>query len=71
MDLAVLKKKAFFIPTQNQSEQEYLANYLKRKKSAPFCQENNFTIAHLQELKNYNGVFCQENNLKKELLRLF
>lgn len=71
MDLAVLKKKAFFIPTQNQSEQEYLANYLKRKKSAPFCQENNFTIAHLQELKNYNGVFCKENNLKKELLRLF
>ena len=59
------------IVEKNKERAEYLANYLKTKKNAPFCQENNFTIAHLQELKNYNGVFCKENNLKKELLRLF
>jgi len=71
MDLAVLEKKAFFIPTKNQSEQEYLANYLKMKKSAPFCKEHTFTIALLEELKKYKGLSCEESNLEKELLRLF
>lgn len=32
MDLAVLGKKAIFVPTPGQTEQEYLANYLSQKK---------------------------------------
>jgi UDP-N-acetylglucosamine:LPS N-acetylglucosamine transferase len=32
MDLAVFGKKALFIPTPGQTEQEYLAKYLQNKK---------------------------------------
>jgi hypothetical protein len=32
MDLAILGKKALLIPTPGQTEQEYLARYLKEKK---------------------------------------
>lgn len=71
MDLAVLEKKAFFIPTKNQTEQEYLANYLEAKKCVPFCIEKNFTLDTLKEVKNYKGLFYQGNKLDKDLLRLF
>ena len=36
MDLHKLEKKAVFIPTPGQTEQEYLANYLKEKKNLLF-----------------------------------
>lgn len=71
MDLAVLEKKAFFIPTKNQTEQEYLANYLETKECVPFCIEKNFTLDTLKEVKNYKGLFYQGNKLDKGLLRLF
>lgn len=71
MDLAILEKKAFFIPTKNQTEQEYLANYLEEKECVPFCKEKNFTLENLQEVKNYKGLFCKENKLDKDLLCLF
>jgi UDP-N-acetylglucosamine:LPS N-acetylglucosamine transferase len=71
MDLAVLEKKAFFIPTTNQTEQEYLANYLKGIKCAPFCKEKDFKWSCLEEIKNYTGLSCSPNKLDKELLRLF
>lgn len=71
MDLAVLKKKVFFIPTKNQSEQEYLANYLRVKKIAPFCEAKKFSLQSLNEIENYSGLSYEKENLKKELLRLF
>ena len=71
MDLAVLDKKAFFIPTKNQSEQEYLATNLKQKKIAPFCFEKDFTVERLSEVKNYAGLKSAETNLNSGLFSLF
>jgi len=55
MDLAVLHKKAFFIPTPNQQEQEYLARYLDKLKIAPFSSQNNFKVEMLNKTSNYTG----------------
>lgn len=71
MDLAVLDKKAFFIPTKNQSEQEYLADYLAQKKIAPFSFEESFKIEKLLELENYSGLKSEITNLNSELFSLF
>ncbi|QTE21508.1 glycosyltransferase [Polaribacter cellanae] len=71
MDLAVLEKKAFFIPTKNQPEQEYLAKYLNAKKIAPFCEEHLFTSKKLTALENYSGLQSKETKLNKALFRLF
>lgn len=71
MDLAVLNKKIFFIPTKGQSEQEYLAEYFKKEKKAPFSSINNFTIDKLSEVKNYGGLKSKETNLKGNLFSLF
>ena len=71
MDLAVLRKKVFFIPTKNQTEQEYLASYLETKAIAPFCEEENFNLDCLDEVKYFNGVSVKESKLDKDLLSLF
>tara|TARA_R110000868_G_scaffold360484_2_gene622508 strand:- start:3929 stop:4996 length:1068 start_codon:yes stop_codon:yes gene_type:complete len=55
MDLAILKKKAFFIPTPGQDEQLYLAKRLKNFQIAPYCKQHNFTLEKLQEVKSYKG----------------
>ncbi len=55
MDLAKLGKKAFFIPTLGQSEQEYLAQHLENQKIAPYCIQNNFTLASLEVCEKYTG----------------
>lgn len=55
MDLATLNKKAFFIPTPGQFEQEYLAKYLESQKIASFARQDNFNIKMLEEIKNYKG----------------
>lgn len=55
MDLAVMRKKVFFIPTPGQSEQEYLAELLKTKKIAPYCTQDNFKSKELPRLKVYPG----------------
>ncbi len=72
MDLAKLKKKAFFIPTPGQSEQEYLAKYLAEKKIAPFCSQQDFKITLLEKMYSYTG-FVKEyhKNLDKSLLCFF
>jgi UDP:flavonoid glycosyltransferase YjiC (YdhE family) len=71
MDLAVLEKKVFFIPTKNQTEQEYLANYLSDKKKAAFCDEDDFTIEKLSEIENYVGLQSEETKLNSALFCLF
>jgi uncharacterized protein (TIGR00661 family) len=71
MDLAVLEKKVFFIPTKNQTEQEYLATYLSDKKKAPFCDEDDFTIKKLSEIENHVGLKSEETRLNPALFCLF
>lgn len=71
LDAAALGKKVFFIPTENQPEQEYLANYLKGKQLAPFCKMENFTVEKLSELENYSGLKAVKTNFNKDLFRLF
>ncbi len=56
MDLAKLEKKAFFIPTPGQNEQEYLAERLEKMNIAPCCDQEGFEISKLSEIKNYNGL---------------
>lgn len=46
------------VPTPGQSEQEYLASYLKEKKIADFKSQDQWDIAWLQEINNaYTGFF--------------
>ncbi len=56
MDLAKLKKKAFFIPTPGQFEQEYLADRLMLQKLVPSCTQNEFTLKKLRTINNYRGL---------------
>lgn len=55
MDLAILKKKAFFIPTPGQFEQNYLAKKFETEKRIPFCLQDEFTALKLEEILNYSG----------------
>ncbi len=56
MDLAKLKKKAFFIPTPGQFEQEYLADRLTSNKLVPSCNQNDFTLTKLRDLNTFRGL---------------
>ena len=62
MDLAKLEKKAFFIPTPGQTEQEYLAeNFMSKGVCYSQNQSDfNFELA-LKESKNYNGFSTSDN----------
>ena len=72
MDLAKLEKKAFFIPTPGQLEQEYLAKKLELEKVAPYCNENEFKLELLSKVENYNGFKSEELQLNfHNLFRLF
>lgn len=71
MDLAFLGKKAFFIPTENQPEQEYLANYLEEKRIAPFSKLSDFTAENLKEINNYYGLQTKQKSFDVTLFRLF
>ena len=72
MDLAKLKKKAFFVPTPGQFEQEYLAKKLDTEGVAPFCNQNEFDIKMLTEIENYGGFKYQEYQVNyNKLFRLF
>ena len=56
MDLAVMHKKAFFIPTPGQSEQEYLARRLNEQGITPFCKQNEFNLNQLKAVPVYRGL---------------
>lgn len=71
MDLAVLGKKVFFIPTLGQTEQEYLARYHQQKKHAPFCRQDEFTLEKLQEINNVYGFKQQKSELPMNLFEVF
>lgn len=72
MDLAKLQKKAFFIPTPGQFEQEYLAKRLKRNGFIPYAKQDDFTIDNLREIKLYHGLPQHKKGIDwKQLLVLF
>ncbi|WP_242084119.1 glycosyltransferase [Aestuariivivens sediminis] len=56
MDLSKLNKKAFFIPTPGQFEQEYLAKRLAEQGLAPYCLQSEFTSHKLREVHQYKGL---------------
>ncbi len=63
MDIAKLKKKAFFIPTPGQTEQEYLAKRLKENGISPSCSQNRFKAEKLREVDFYNGLSFSSSGL--------
>ena len=72
MDLAKLEKKAFFIPTPGQFEQEYLATKLEKKRIAPYSNQEDFTIDALHQVSQYSGFTKLENTVDwTSLLSIF
>ncbi|WP_341216040.1 glycosyltransferase [uncultured Wocania sp.] len=72
MDLAKLNKKAFFIPTPGQFEQEYLAKRLTELNLVPSCNQDEFTLHKLKNLNAFIGLksFDFKANFK-DLFSLF
>ncbi|GGD19344.1 glycosyltransferase [Flavobacterium orientale] len=72
MDLAKLGKKAFFIPTPGQFEQEYLAKKYKKEGIVPYAKQDKFVIENLYEIAMYKGLYSFKSDLDwKRLLLLF
>ncbi|WP_299777809.1 glycosyltransferase [uncultured Formosa sp.] len=72
MDLSVLGKKSFFIPTPGQFEQEYLAERLDKLKLVPYCKQSEFTIDKLKNITAYKGLNGQNTTANfKDLFSLF
>ncbi|MNR64194.1 hypothetical protein D3C85_1867540 [compost metagenome] len=63
MDLAKLGKKAFFIPTPGQYEQEYLAIKLQEESLVPYAMQDDFTIEDLSKVKSFKGLSQFENTI--------
>lgn len=47
MDLVAIQKKSILIPTPGQTEQEYLASYLSKKRISIYANQYNFDIPNL------------------------
>ena len=72
MDLVKLEKKAFFIPTPGQFEQEYLANRMDDLNVAPYSHQDHFELRMIGKVKDYTGFRRAENeSLNSELFKLF
>lgn len=72
MDLAKLGKKAFFIPTPGQFEQEYLAVRLNKLGLVPSCKQEAFSLNKLESIHQYKGLFDFEYEIDyKKLFSLF
>jgi UDP-N-acetylglucosamine transferase subunit ALG13 len=75
MDLCKLRKKAIFVPTPGQTEQEYLAEQLKANGVAFYQNQNEFDLAlALSESKKYEGFEgypSSSNLLVNEINSLF
>ncbi|MDT0554169.1 glycosyltransferase [Urechidicola vernalis] len=72
MDLAIMSKRAFFIPTKGQNEQEYLAKHLEAISIAPYATEEKFEIQMLENMKYYSGFIHDFNTeFPKTLFNLF
>lgn len=72
MDLAKLNKKAYFIPTPGQFEQEYLAEKLTKLSLVPSCHQDEFTLDKLEEVNSFKGLESVNFDVDfKGLFRLF
>lgn len=70
MDLAILGKKAIFIPTPGQTEQIYLAKKFKAQKYFNSTDQNEIQLSkHLKEMGEYNGfrINFQSDSLKQRI----
>ena len=56
MDLAKLGKKALFIPTPGQFEQEYLAKRMEKQGLLPYCVQEEFVLGQLDRMEQYKGL---------------
>ncbi len=73
MDLAWFGAKAVFIPTPGQTEQKYLAEYLKKKGYYYYQNQNDFDLEQaIAESVNYSGVLLKNDYiiLKKRIENL-
>ena len=71
MDLAALGKKAFFIPTPGQFEQEYLAKILQEKLMAPYAKQDEFMVSKLDDLIKYSGFTKANSTVDLDFFKLF
>lgn len=65
MDLAIMGKKAFFIPTSGQTEQLYLAKCFESKKIAPFALQHQFKKSDLKKVNLYDGFAIETKSSEK------
>ena len=74
MDLAALRKKAIFIPTPGQTEQEYLAARLEKRGIAGFSAQRDFELLTALKTSNrYSGFtdnIIDPNLLREHVFRL-
>ncbi len=62
MDIVTLGKRAIFIPTPGQTEQEYLSRYLMEKKIYFSMNQEEFDLLYAFEMsKNYPGMVLQND----------
>ncbi|HSF45741.1 MAG TPA: glycosyltransferase, partial [Chitinophagaceae bacterium] len=52
MDLVMLRKKAVFVPTPGQTEQEYLAAHLQEKRLFPYLDQGQFDLKNAVSMAN-------------------
>jgi uncharacterized protein (TIGR00661 family) len=72
MDLVKLEKKAFFIPTPGQFEQEYLAEKLEKEVLVPYAKQDDFKMINIFEIQNYIGLKGFEYSVNwEELFEVF
>lgn len=72
MDLVKLEKKAFFIPTPGQYEQEYLAKRLKRNGFFPYARQEKFSFRQVHETDLYRKLIPKSEPIHwKNLFCLF
>ncbi|MEQ6125090.1 glycosyltransferase [Pseudotenacibaculum sp. MALMAid0570] len=71
MDLVRLDKKALLIPTENQNEQEFLAEYVKEKEFFSSINEKDFSIEALDFTKEFKNKTETGRDLDSRLFRLF
>ena len=71
MDLAALGKKAFFIPTPGQFEQEYLAKRLQENLVAPYVKQDEFSASKLSDITNFYGFTKVDSTVDLDWFKLF
>ena len=72
LDLVKLQKKAFFIPTPGQFEQEYLAKKFKKQGLVPTAKQEKFKLDDLNQISLYQGLPKIESDIDwKQLFLIF